>query len=44
MDMDDPFGSNPTVVDLRAENRWEAIDELIDHLVSNDKITTESFI
>jgi len=29
MDLDDLFGPTPTVVDLQAKSRWEAIDELI---------------
>ena len=41
MDFDDFFGPKPIVIDLRAENRWEAIDELIDHLVANQKIKSE---
>lgn len=41
MDLSEFFGPNPTVIDLQAENRWEAIDELIDHLVVNRKIKTE---
>ena len=38
MDLNEFFGPNPMVTNLRAENRWEAIDELIDHLVANQKI------
>jgi mannitol/fructose-specific phosphotransferase system IIA component (Ntr-type) len=34
-------GPEPEVVELRAEDRWEAIDELIDHLVATRKIKTE---
>jgi mannitol/fructose-specific phosphotransferase system IIA component (Ntr-type) len=41
MDLNDFFGPNPNVIDLRAENRWEAIQELIDHLVANQKIKAE---
>jgi mannitol/fructose-specific phosphotransferase system IIA component (Ntr-type) len=41
MDLDDLFGPKPTLVDLKAENRWEAIDELITHLVANGKIKAE---
>lgn len=35
------LGPNPVIVDLSAGNRWEAIDELIGHLVVNHKIKTE---
>ncbi len=41
MDLDDFFGPKPIVIDLRAENRWEAIDELINHLVATHKIKPE---
>ena len=41
MDLDDLLGPKPTVIDLRAEDRWEAIDELINHLVSSQKIKPE---
>src|ERR1700722_259428 len=41
MDLDDLFTPKPMVIDLRAENRWEAIDELIDHLVAHHKIKIE---
>ena len=41
MDLDDFFGPKPIVFDLRAENRWEAINELINHLVANHKIKAE---
>jgi mannitol/fructose-specific phosphotransferase system IIA component (Ntr-type) len=41
MDFDDLFGPKPTLVDLKAENRWEAIEELITYLVANGKIKTE---
>lgn len=41
MDLNEFFGAKPVVVDLRAENRWEAIDELVNHLVANHKIKTE---
>jgi hypothetical protein len=33
MDLNDFLGPKPIVIDLHAVNRWEAIDELIDHLV-----------
>jgi len=41
MDLDDFFGPNPTVVDLRAENRWQAIGELVDHLVATKRVKSE---
>ena len=41
MDLDNFFGPNPTVIDLRAEDRWEAIDELINHLVGTHRIKAE---
>ena len=40
-DLNDFLGPNPIVVNLRAENRWEAIDELLDHLVANERIKLE---
>jgi mannitol/fructose-specific phosphotransferase system IIA component (Ntr-type) len=41
MDLDDLFGPNPAIIDLRAANRWEAIDELINHLVETHRIKPE---
>jgi mannitol/fructose-specific phosphotransferase system IIA component (Ntr-type) len=41
MDLDDFLGPNPTVIDLRAKDRWEAIDELVGHLVTVGKIKPE---
>jgi mannitol/fructose-specific phosphotransferase system IIA component (Ntr-type) len=38
MDLNDFLGPNPIVIDLHADNRWQAIDELIDCLVANGKI------
>src|SRR5260221_9714708 len=38
MDLDDFFGPNPIVTNLHAKSRWEAIDELIQHLVVSKKI------
>jgi hypothetical protein len=29
MDLNDFLGPEPIVIELRAENRWQAIDELI---------------
>ena len=41
MDLNDFLGPNPIVIDLQAENRWQAIDELIDQLVVHHKIKAE---
>jgi mannitol/fructose-specific phosphotransferase system IIA component (Ntr-type) len=41
MNLDDFLGPHPIIVDLEAEDRWEAIDELIIHLVVNRKIKIE---
>jgi len=38
MDLNDFLGPKPIVVNLWAENRWEAIDELLDHLAAHQKI------
>jgi mannitol/fructose-specific phosphotransferase system IIA component (Ntr-type) len=38
MDLNDFLGPKPIVIDLKAENRWEAIDELIACLVTHNKI------
>jgi nitrogen PTS system EIIA component len=38
MDLNEFFGPKAIVVNLRGENRWEAIDELVDHLVVHQKI------
>jgi mannitol/fructose-specific phosphotransferase system IIA component (Ntr-type) len=42
MDLNEFFGPKATVVDLRAENRWQAIDELLDHLVVHQKIKADN--
>jgi mannitol/fructose-specific phosphotransferase system IIA component (Ntr-type) len=42
MDLNDFLGPNPIVVELQAENRWEAIDELISHLVAKQRIKPEN--
>lgn len=42
MDLNDFFGPNPIVVDLRAEDRWEVIDEMLDQLVAHQKIKPEN--
>jgi mannitol/fructose-specific phosphotransferase system IIA component (Ntr-type) len=41
MDLGDFLGPKPIIVDLLATNRWEAIDELISHLVANHRIDPE---
>ena len=41
MDPSDFLGPNPIIVDLQAEDRWEAIEELLDHLVAHQKIKPE---
>jgi len=41
MDLGDFLGPNPTIVDLLATNRWEAIEELLGHLVANHRINPE---
>jgi mannitol/fructose-specific phosphotransferase system IIA component (Ntr-type) len=42
MDLDDLLGPQPIVVDLRSENRWDAIEEIINHLVVGQKIKAEN--
>ncbi len=41
MDFEEFFGPNAEVVDLQARDRWQAIDELMDHLVATHKIPAE---
>jgi fructose-specific phosphotransferase system IIA component len=41
MDLNDFLGPVPIVIDLQTQNRWEAIDELIDHLIVHHKIKAE---
>ncbi len=41
MDLNQFFGGNPRVVDLKAKDRWEAIDELIGHLAAFGRIRRE---
>jgi len=41
MDLDDLLGPKPSIIDLRAEDRWEAIDELVNHLAANHRIQAE---
>ena len=41
MDSSDFLGPEPIVIDLQAENRWQAIDELIGALITHGKIKSE---
>ena len=41
MDLGDILSKAQIITDLRATNRWEAIDELIDNLVTTGKIKPE---
>ena len=41
MDLNDFLGPEPIVIGLQAENRWQAIDELIGALVTHGKIKPE---
>src|SRR5512133_3709154 len=41
MDFNDVFGPKPHVIHLYATDRWEAIDELVGHLVVANKIRAE---
>jgi mannitol/fructose-specific phosphotransferase system IIA component (Ntr-type) len=41
MELGDILSQELIIPDLRAKDRWEAIDELIDHLVANGKIAAE---
>jgi mannitol/fructose-specific phosphotransferase system IIA component (Ntr-type) len=38
MDLEHVFGPKPFVVELKARDRWEAIDELVEHLVETQRI------
>jgi mannitol/fructose-specific phosphotransferase system IIA component (Ntr-type) len=42
MDLGDILSKEQIITDLRAANRWEAIDELINNLVSTGKISSEN--
>ena len=42
MDLGDILNREQIITDLRATNRWEAIDELINNLVATGKITSEN--
>jgi len=41
MDLGDILSREQIIIDLRATNRWEAIDELIDNLVTTGKISPQ---
>jgi mannitol/fructose-specific phosphotransferase system IIA component (Ntr-type) len=41
MNLNEFLGPNPIVIDLKAENRWQAIDELIGALAAHGKIKSE---
>ncbi len=41
MDLNDFLGPEPIIIDLQAENRWQAIDELIGSLLTHGKIKPE---
>jgi len=40
MNLDDLFGPKSIVINLSAKDRWQAIDELVGHLVAIKKIET----
>ena len=42
MDLGDILSKEQMIPDLRATNRWEAIDELINNLVTTGKITAQN--
>ena len=42
MDLGDILSREQIITDLRATNRWEAIDELIDNLVTTGKISAQN--
>jgi len=42
MDLGDILSKEQIITDLRATNRWEAIDELIDNLVATGKISPQN--
>jgi mannitol/fructose-specific phosphotransferase system IIA component (Ntr-type) len=41
MNLADILSPTQIIAEMRATNRWEAIDELIEHLVANDRIRAE---
>ena len=41
MNFEDFLGPKASVVDLRGQDRWQAIEELIDHLVAAGKVPLE---
>jgi mannitol/fructose-specific phosphotransferase system IIA component (Ntr-type) len=42
MNLNDFLGPDPVNVELKAEDRWAAIDELMDHLIARQKIKPEN--
>ena len=40
MDFEDLFGGKPMPLELKAKTRWDAIDELIEYLVGENKINS----
>jgi mannitol/fructose-specific phosphotransferase system IIA component (Ntr-type) len=42
MDLNDFLGPKPIVIELQAQNRWQAIDELIGALLAHGKIKPEA--
>ena len=42
MELGDILSKELIIPDLRAKDRWEAIDELVDHLVTHGKIAAEN--
>jgi mannitol/fructose-specific phosphotransferase system IIA component (Ntr-type) len=41
MDFDDYFGPEVNIVDLQAQDRWQAVEELMHHLVNSRKIQSQ---
>lgn len=41
MNLEEFFSSGSNVIDLRAQDRWQAIEELLDNLVTSQKILPE---
>ena len=42
MNGDDLFGPKSTIIDLKAKDRWEAIDELIENLIATSRIEAKA--